>query len=163
VERNTSVGTQETLRVLERLELSVASFYGLCAERTANGSEFWATLAREEVGHAAAVRRTAAILAERPDRFEPSRAFQLPAIQTFIAYVDSLAERLRTGEISQTDQHRLLTLARDLEQSVIEGKWSEIVKTTDAECRALLRGIVSETRDHQARIATRLAGTPKGT
>ncbi len=163
MERHTIAGTQETLKALERLELSMASFYGLCAERTATGQEFWAALAREEDGHAAAVRRMAAILAERPDRFEPNRAFQVPAVRTFIAYVESLAQRLRTGEISQADQHRLLTLARDLEQSVIEGKWNEIVKTTDAECRALLRGIVSETREHQARIAARLAGTPKAT
>ena len=162
MDRRTVAGTHETLRELERLELALARFYNLCAERTANGPEFWAALARQEDGHAAAVRRMAGILAERPDRFEPNRAFQVPAIQTFIAYVESLVERLRTGDIAQTDQHRLLTLARDLEQSVLEGKWNEIVKTTDTECRALLRGIVTETTEHQARIAARLSGTPKG-
>jgi hypothetical protein len=77
----------------------------------------------------------AAMPAERPDRFEPNRAFQVTAIQTFIACVETFAGRLRTGEISRSDQHRLLSLARDPEHSALEGKWNEIVKAADTEFR----------------------------
>lgn len=149
------------MKALERLELALAGFYGLCGESVANGPEFWATLAQEERQHAETIRRMAAILTERPDRFETSRVFHLTAIQTFIAYIDSLAEHLRTGEISRSDQHHLLSLARDVEQSVLEGKWTEIVATADAEFQALFRTIVSETMAHKAKIAARLTVTPK--
>jgi len=71
------------------------------------------------------------------------------------------AERLRTGEISRSDQHHLLSLARDVEQSVLEAKWNEIVKTTDAEFQVLIRAVVSETIAHKAKIVARLAVTPK--
>lgn len=161
MQRHELVGTLATMKALERLELALAGFYGLCGESAADGSEFWATLAQEERQHAEAIHRMAAILTERPDRFAKNRAFQLTAIQTFIAYVESLAERLRTGKISRSDQHHLLSLARDLEQSVLEGKWSEIVKTSDAEFQALIRTVVSETMAHKAKIAARLAVTPK--
>jgi len=161
LQRNGLAGTLETLKVLERLEIALASFYGLCGEPAANGPEFWATLAREERQHAETIRRMAAILAERPERFEPNRAFHVTAIQTFIAYVESLAERLRTGEISRSDQHHVLSLARDVEQSVLEAKWNEIVKTADAEFQALIQAVVSETTAHKAKIVARLAVTPK--
>jgi hypothetical protein len=154
-------GTLDTLKALERLELAVASFYGLCGEPAGNGPEFWAVLAQEERGHAETIRRLAAILAERPDRFQPNRAFHVTAIQTFIAYGESLAERLRTGEISRSDQHHLLSLARDVEQSILEAKWNEIVKTADGDFRALIQAVVSETIAHKAKIAARLAVTPK--
>lgn len=161
MQRHDLTGTLEALKELERLELALEAFYGLCGEPEASQSEFWAALAREERGHAAAIRRMAIVLAERPDRFEPNRTFHVTAIQTFRAYVESLAERLRTGGISRRDQHRLLSLARDLEQSVLEGKWNEIVRTTDEEFQALLRDVIAETRSHKARIAARLAATPQ--
>jgi len=161
VQRNRLAETMETLKALERFELALASFYGFCGEPAGNGPEFWAALAREECRHAEAIRGMATILAERPDRFEPNRAFHVTAFQTFIAYVESLAERLRTGETSRSDQHHLLSLARDVEQSVLEGKWNEIVKTADAEFQALLRDVVSDTMTHKAKIAAQLAVTPK--
>ena len=111
----------------------MANSYGLCGEPAGNGPEFWAALAQEERGHAETIRRLAAIL----------------------------AERLRTGEISRSDQHRLLSLARDVEQSVLEAKWNEIVKTADAEFRVLIQAVVSETIAHKAKIAARLAVTSK--
>ena len=161
MQRNDLARTLETFKELECLELALAAFYGLCGDPAASESDFWAALAREERGHADAIRRMAAILAERPDRFEPSRMFHLTAIHTFRAYVESLAERLRTGDIARLDQHHLLSLARDLEQSVLESKWGEIVKTTDAEFQASLRGIIAETRTHTSKIAARLAATPQ--
>ena len=161
MQRYELAGTLEMLKAQERLELALARFYSLCDEPAATGPEFWATLAREEGRHAEAIRRMAAMLAERPDRFEPNRRFHGTAIHTFLAYVESLAERLRTGEISRSDQHHLLSLARDVEQSVLEGKWIEIVATADAEFQALFRTIVSETMAHKAKIVARLTVTPK--
>lgn len=161
MQRYELAGTLEMLKAQERLELALARFYSLCDEPAAAGPEFWATLAREEGRHAEAIRRMEAMLAERPDRFEPNRRFHVTAIQTFLAYVESLAEHIRTGEISRSDQHRLLSLARDLEQSVLEGKWNEIVKTADAEFQAAAQAVVSETLDHKAKITARLAVTPQ--
>jgi hypothetical protein len=150
----------ETLKVLSRVERAMAGFYALCAEAGGPSHEFWLGLEREEHRHVGAIRRMAELVAERPDQFEPNRAFHAPAVQTFLTYVESLVQRLRTNEISRTDQHHLLCIARDLEQSVLEGRWNEIVNTADPEFRALIRTITSETIAHKATIVGRLAATP---
>jgi cytochrome P450 len=114
----------------------------------------------EEMRHAQHLQRMAEIVAGRPARFEPNRAFSAAAIQRFMAYLESLTERARTNGIPRTDQHRLLCLARDLEQSILESKCHELVKTQDAEYLALIRGIIAETAAHKARIVARLTATP---
>jgi len=123
--------------------------------------DFWLGLEREERHHAESMHRLADIVAERPARFEPNRVLNVAAIQTRMAYVESLVQRLRAGEIPRADQYRLLTIACDLEQSVLEGKWNEIVKIADDEFHALIRTIVSDTIAHKAKIVGRLAATPK--
>jgi hypothetical protein len=45
--------------------------------------------------------------------------------------------------------------------SALEGKWNEIAKTTDAEFQAFVQAVVSETLEHEAKIAARLAVTPQ--
>jgi hypothetical protein len=150
----------ETLKVMARVERSLAAFYGLCPDDTPDGRAFWGRLAQEEIGHAQIVQRMADIIAERPHAFEPNRAFTVAAMQTFLTYVESLIQRLRTNELPRTDQRRLLCLARDLEQSLLERKSGEIVKTTDEEFTSLLRTIVKETIAHKGAIIGRLAATP---
>ncbi|MBP1775166.1 MAG: hypothetical protein H6Q86_1172 [candidate division NC10 bacterium] len=85
MQRNRLAETLDTLKALERLELGLAGLYELCGGPAGSEPEFWTTLAQEERRHAEAIRRMAAIVAERPERFEPSRAFQLPSIRTFRA------------------------------------------------------------------------------
>jgi len=98
VQRNGLAETLETLKLLERLELALASFYGLCGEPAANGPEFWATLAREERQHAETLRRMSVILAQRPERFEPNRAVHVAPIQAVVsatmAHTAKIAARL---------------------------------------------------------------------
>jgi hypothetical protein len=152
--------TLDTLDVLAGLERAMASFYRVCAEAPGDSRDFWVDIEQEEMRHAQHLRRMAEIVVERPDRFEPNRAFSAVAIRTFMAYLESLTERVRTNAIPRTDQHRLLSLARDLEQSLLESKCHELVKTQDAEYRALIRGIIAETVAHKARIVARLTATP---
>lgn len=161
MDRITHARILETFKVLSRVERAMAGFYGLCAETGGPSREFWQGLEQEEQRHVAAVQRMAELVAERPDQFEPDRTFRAPAVQTFLTYVESVVQRLRTNEISRTDEHHLLSVARDLEQSVLEGRWNEIVKTADPDFLALARTISSETIAHKARIVGRLAATPK--
>jgi len=106
----------ETLKVMTRVERTLATFYGLCPDGTAEAHAFWHRLEQEELRHAQHLQRMADIIAERPDRFESNRTFSVAAIQTFLTYVESLIQRVRSNEIPTADQHRLLCMARDLEQ-----------------------------------------------
>lgn len=158
--RNSLALTADTLNLLSRLERAMAAFYRVCAEAPGDSREFWLGLEQEEVRHTEHLQRMAEIVAERPDRFETNRAFSAAAIQTFMAYLESLTERVRANEIPRTDQHHLLSLARDLEQSLLESKGHEVVKTQDAEYLALIRVVIADTVAHKGRIVTHLAATP---
>jgi hypothetical protein len=102
------------------------------------------------------------IIAARPAEFTPRRPFNTTAVQTFMSYVRAAAERVRSGELSRADSAHLLTLARDMEQSVLESKYGEIVQTTDVEYQGLMRQIVAETVAHKGKIIAYLSAVGTG-
>lgn len=149
-----------TLGILQdigRLELALADFYATVAALRPADAVFWKSLEDEERRHAAHVEHLGALIAENRDRFQDNRAFNATAIQSFLAYVQATTRRLQGGEIDPADESRLLALARDMEQSVIEGKYNEIVKTADKRFQAVIRQIVADTVAHKGKIAGRLS------
>jgi hypothetical protein len=75
------------------------------------------------------------------------------AIRTFIAGIRSNIERLRKEEI---DEKKVLFLGVDLEQSFLESKYAEIVKTSDTEFQSLMREINADTMFHREYLNRKL-------
>ncbi len=48
-------------------------------------------------------------------------------------------------------------MARDIEQSVLESNYAEIVKTADAEYNTLMKDILSQTYEHKKMIQEKIA------
>ncbi len=154
--------TLDALTLMVKAEESMAEFYRTCAQLRREGTGPWQDLEREERQHAEHAARMATIVAERPERFEPLRAFKPVAIRTFIGYVEAATERLRRNELPAADYVRLLSTAHDIEQSHIESKYGEIVRTTDPEYQGLLREILDDSAAHKARLEKLLAAVRKG-
>ena len=93
-----------------------------------------------------------------PGGFHTNRAFTPAAIQTFAKYVKDTTLRLKSNAVPAGDEKHLLALARDMEQSILEAKFNEIVMTADLGFQTLMRQVVAETQIHRSRIAGRLAG-----
>jgi hypothetical protein len=157
MDRPTLAHILDVLVAMAQSEIAVAKLYRLCAEPEGDARQFWLTLEHEELRHAQQVDRLAEIIAQRPDRFTPKRAMHVTAIQTFTCYVDSIAQRILINEIPHTDQRRLLTAARDVEQSIIESRYHELVTSDEPEFQTLMKAIVADTTDHKNRIVARLA------
>lgn len=155
-------GALEALRLIAELELALADFYQACAAEEGETQSLWQSLEQEERHHAENIHRMEDIIAARPAEFAPRRPFNTAAVQTFISYVRATAERVRSGELSRADSTHLLTLARDMEQSVLESKYSEILQTTDVEYQGLMRQIVAETVAHKGKIVARLSAAGTG-
>jgi hypothetical protein len=154
--------TLDVLKFIAGAEAAMAEFYRTCAQGQGEGTDPWLDLEREERQHVERVTRMATILAEQPDDFECSRAFHLAAIHTFTGYVESTTERLRRDELPAADHVRLLSTAYDMEQSIIECKYGEIVRSTNFEYQELLREIIGDTVAHKNRLGTLLAAARKG-
>lgn len=152
------------LQILEsigRLEVTMAEFYATCAEVWTADSSFWQSLQEEEHQHSQNIEKMAAIITRRQDHFELNRTFNPTAINTFIAYVNSMIQRVREQREPRLEPAQVLAIARDMEQSIIEGKYNEIVKTKDAEYLGMIRGILADTLVHRNKIANRLAAVSK--
>ncbi len=62
-------------------------------------------------------------------------------------------EKVRQGNISEK---RILAIALDIERSLLERKYSELVKTDDIEYQTISKSIDTETQIHRDRIEKKL-------
>jgi len=71
--------------------------------------------------HAKNIEKMMDLVSKRPENFEWGRPLKLVAIQTAISGIRSDIERLKKGELPL---YKTLFSARDIEQSLIEGKYA---------------------------------------
>jgi hypothetical protein len=146
-------GILDTLVRMEEAEQIVSEFYQLCADMWPANVQLWAELSVEEIEHKNNIVTMRQIVSNKPEHFEKGRPFNIFAIQTMITGIHSNIERLKKGEISENNA---IFIARDIEQSFIEFRYSEIVKTADVEYNTLVQKIIRETAQHKTKIDQKL-------
>lgn len=143
------VNVSALLSVLDAMiqnELALAELYQACSEKSAEEAAFWGGLAEMERRHAEAIRKISEIVRERPGRFEVGRSFNLPALGTVLKYVRQLTADLKEGRLAHP---KTFFVAMDVEQSILESKYFEIVKSKDLEFQNLSSTVMKETWDHR--------------
>lgn len=143
----------DVLKTMAEAELTVAEFYRECAQIWKEEEEFWKHLETSEVYHAKDMNKMAEIISKKMESFEKYRPFNIVAIRTFILGVNTNIQRLKKGEIPKNNS---LFIARDIEQSLLERKYDEIVKTSDVEYQTLAKKIVSQTLEHEELINNKI-------
>lgn len=147
---------QEICKVMEGLarnERAIAELYSACADQWPEDRKFWQALADAEGKHAAMIESLSEILTRRPERFEAGRPFNLTAVSSSIAWIQSNRDKVRNGSLTRG---KILILARDLEQSVLEAKFAEIVKGDDLEYATLVNEVVADTQAHREMLDRRI-------
>jgi len=158
----TPLGLQNLLDVMKMMaatERLVADFYRTCAEIWAEDREFWSATVAEEEKHAKNIERMAQIVAAKPERFEIGRPFNQMAIKTIMTGIEGHLKRLKEGRITRD---RLMFVARDIESSMMEKSYGEIVRTSDLEYLELVKEIVGDTASHKQKIEQRCQKTTSG-
>lgn len=153
--------TLESLKIISQLELAMAEFYRACAEAWEAEKAFWLSLEQQELHHIHNLAKMANILTQRQARFERNRSFNVAAVQTFISYVKTTTQGVQSGQLAKPDSSRVLTIARDMEQSILESKYAEIVKTSDVEYQTIVRKILSDTAAHKKGIEAQITAKAK--
>jgi len=149
----------ETMGMMAATEKLVANFYQTCSEMCEADRAFWLAIAKEEEKHARNIERMSQIVALKPEHFEIGRPFNQTAIRTIMAGVEGHLKRLQEGIIPR---ERLMVVARDIEASVMEKNYGEIVRTTDLEYLNLVNEITQETTDHRNVIEQRIQALKAG-
>jgi hypothetical protein len=141
------------LNVMEEFELKLAELYQACAETWMKDERFWRNMERAEIKHAGIINRVKKIVSEKPDRFALGRLFKVPAIQTMMSGIQWNIQRLRKREITEQN---MLFIARDLERSILENSYGQMLRSDDPGFQALVNEIVSDTVDHHAYLAQKI-------
>ncbi len=143
----------ETLHTMREVELAIGRFYRGCAGCWKEDEAFWLNLEGAEIRHADWIEQMAQMIRQEPGRFQTHRPFSITAIRTMISGVEQNIAHLEKGQL---DRCKAFILARDIEASIIEKAYHEIVKTDLPLYLTLVRRVVSETVSHKAAIEEKL-------
>jgi hypothetical protein len=152
------------LKVMAQFELTVAYFYRTCAQMWFDLEEFWETMERAEIKHAGYLKQVNKILTEKPEGFSMGRPFTPAALKTSMSGIEWNIQRLRNGEITKKS---ILFISRDIERSILESNYGEIIKGTDVEFQALMKEILTDTVAHRTYLDRKIeeamagAGSPR--
>jgi len=142
-------GILDVLSFMEEMEKTVAEFYRVCGELWTERREFWSVIEEDERKHVQHLGAMKEIVSRKPQRFEKGRPFNIMAVQTVIRGIQNNTVRVKAGDLKMSGA---LFIARDNEQSFLESRYNEVVKTEDIEYLTLVNTIVQETVNHKAAI-----------
>ncbi len=137
-------------------ELVLRDFYNRCAELWAGDQTFWHNLAKAEVNHAEYIKKMKEIITNKQELFQAGRPFNPVTLNTAMAWIKDNASHLTA---SGSSYDKMLIMARDIENSILESRYAEIVKTADIEYQTLLKNIMAQTQEHRKIIQEKIEKT----
>lgn len=152
----TVTDVERITKVLESMiqyELILSEFYKQCADMWTEDQAFWQNLAHAELHHAENMQKMREIILKKQEAFEAGRPFNPIAVNTAMTGLKENIRKITQGVFSR---EKILVLARDIEQSILESHYAEIVKTADIEYQTLMKNILSQTYEHRMMIQKRL-------
>lgn len=145
--------TLTTFGALREFELALAAMYSVCALRWPRDPACWQGLIAAEKEHAGYVKRLAGMVASRSLDFYPGRPLTGAAVERQIDYVHHRTHEFAEGGIPE---RQALLAIRELELSILESNFFELVHSSDPDYAALVATILDETKDHVSVIEDRL-------
>jgi hypothetical protein len=142
------------LQEMQKLELGLAALYQACGERFSEDQEFWFAIQKQEERHAQIIERLAGLIAAHPELFRAGRAFNATAIKTILASIAGYTAQVRDGTLSN---QRAKFVARDIENSVLEASYAEIVTTDNLEFRQAMELMAKDTLAHKKAFVAAVA------
>jgi len=139
----------DIMQAMINLELVLAKFYKSLALKWPEDGEFWEHIRKDEVTHAKNLKVLFDFIKKRPEEFSAGRSFNLTAIKSISAHIESTGEKVQAGEIKRD---RIFAVAGDLERSLMESNYPEIVKSTNMEFQNAVSMIHNETVEHEKLI-----------
>jgi len=149
--------TMEALNVMAEAEEAVGEFYQACANLPGEDRGFWLEMAGEEASHKKHIQKIGETISRKPEDFSLHRPFNAAATRMFLSFIRKSTADLEENKIPR---ERILFVARDIERSLLELSYFEIVKTTNPTYEKALKEIHAQTADHGSRLERRIVGPP---
>jgi len=137
------------LQNMAEAELTMTEFYTACSKVFSHEKDFWLDMANDEIKHAENINEMINVIYRKPHLFEEGLKFQVGLIKTFIDGIKSAIQKIKNGELPSD---KMVFIARDFENSSIEMKYYEVLKTDDEEYNAFVRKIISQDIGHRTKL-----------
>ena len=145
---------QDTLKILISLELIMGEFYKTCATTWPEDENFWKGIGEQELQHAKYLQKMSDMISTSPDKFVLGRKFNPLAINTVVSGMKQNIELIKSNALTKV---KALYLARDMEESALESKLDEIVKTEDLGFLEFVRKILLQTQKHKNELNNKIS------
>jgi len=137
---------QGTLKILINLELTMGEFYKTCSTIWPEDENFWKGIGEQELQHAQYLQKMSDMISTSPDKFVLGRTFNPLAINTVVSGIKENIELIKSNALTKV---KTLYVARDMEESALESRLDEIVKTEDLGFLEFARKIHLQTQQHK--------------
>jgi len=143
----------EVMDALKTNELLIGELYKQCSMQWPEDREFWSSTEQEEYTHAEYINDMKELLKSNPAEYTIGRSFNKDAAATVKKWIEDIINKVKKGEISKI---KMLYIARDLEQSLLESKFHELLDSSNIAYNTLANKITSETRQHLEKIKIKI-------
>lgn len=138
--------SKKIFEILEESELWASELYNLCSKVFKEDCDFWTSLEKDEIKHFNHLKTMEQIFDENPQSIYSGRQITEITIQTLIKSMQMIVPELKMGKIPKK---RMLAIAKNIEDSIIESKYKEILTSKDSRFQALLKEISLDTYRHR--------------
>ena len=149
-----SVNFQDIIKMLVNLELAMGAFYAACSNTWPEDENFWGTICTQELQHAEYLRKMSDIISKSPDKFMLGRNFNPLAINTVVSGIKINSELVTSHTLPKI---KALYVARDMENSALESRLDQLVKTDDLGFLELAGRILLQTQNHKNALNNKIA------
>ncbi len=139
--------SETQLKVIELLaehETMIGRLYKEYAQKFLHWKDFWSKLSAEERGHANWILKLRSKIKGGSVYFKEDR-FNKEAIKTSLKYLNNQLSQAQMQDISLI---KALSIARDIENGLIEKKFFEIFEGDPIELKHVLLNLAAATREH---------------
>ena len=154
-----TTSADQILAILEelcRLESAMASYYLACSEKWKDQSSLWMDLALEEERHEKILQNLSKVVRAHPDQFEQGLAVESTAVASYIDNITEMTTDIRRGKVALDEA---LTFALGIEESVIEGRFFEIIISRNQKYLAFMDVMNGDLASHRQRIMEEIEKT----
>ncbi len=141
------------IEFLKELELKISQMYKAAAVKWEKEKYFLITLSQEEEKHVCHLTTMSDMLEKNPGQFERGRFFSPMAIRTVIRGIDENRERIKQNKLNLK---KMLSIAIDIENSLLERNYKELVKSDNVKYGTLVREIEEDTIKHRDKLKNKL-------
>lgn len=138
---------------MKKLEYVLAGCYTVCAAQWPREEVFWKGLAEQEKLHAGYIAEALELLTTSPGEFTADRTFTISAIETVTHGVRARTDEIRAGGMTL---EKALFVARDFENSLLEQKYLEMIRSKNLRYTALMSMVAAQTREHHRALDTKI-------